>query len=417
MRSTVLFFASMAAVAAQEPTFTRDVLPVFEKNCLGCHTATAKMGSLELETYEGVKKGGNHGAIVVPGNSAESRLYLMIAGKMQPAMPLSGQTMTAGEIETVRKWIDAGAKPGEPARSAKAAVPVIRPKGEVKAAIGALAWSPDGQLLALGAFKEVRLAGVSGKTIAVLPGHAEAVRAVAFSRDGKWLAAAGGLPGRKGEVKIWDVAARREARTLQGHADCIYAAAFSPDGKWLATGSYDKLIKLWDVATGKEVRTLKDHIDAVYALAFTPDGTRLASAAADRTIKVWDPATGERLFTFSDATDGLNTVAIDPEGKRVAAGGLDKTIRIWSLAEKRLLVSQIAHEDAILRLAWSPDGKLLASSGADRTVKLFRVADLSEVKVFGAQPDWVQALEFSPDGARLAEGRFDGSFEMETLSR
>src|SRR6267143_1616850 len=105
-------------------------------------------------------------------------------------------------------------------------------------------------------------AGSAG--VATLSGHTEEVRAVAFSSDGKYLAAAGGLPARGGEVKIWDVEKRAAIVTIKGHADCIYAVAFSPDGKLIATSSYDKLIKIWDTSTGKELRTLKDHIDAVY---------------------------------------------------------------------------------------------------------------------------------------------------------
>ena len=100
------------------------------------------------------------------------------------------------------------------------------------------------------------------------------------------VAAAGGLPTRSGEVKIWDVASSGLRLTIQGHADTIYATVFSPDGSILATSSYDRLIKLWDVDSGKELRTLKDHIDAVYSLAFTPDGKWLLSGAADRTETV-----------------------------------------------------------------------------------------------------------------------------------
>src|ERR1700730_3179952 len=115
--------------------------------------------------------------------------------------------------------------------------------------IYSLAWAPDGGTLALGGYKETRLVSAKTKqTVATLSGSAEAVRAVAFSRDGKLLAAAGGLPARKGEVKIWDLATKT-AKTITGHADCIYAVAFSPDGASLATASYDKLIKLWDSST------------------------------------------------------------------------------------------------------------------------------------------------------------------------
>jgi len=409
------------AQAQQASSFAKDVAPIFQANCSGCHAANVRMGSLDLDTYEGLEKGGNHGKVFVSGKSEESRLYLMITGKAAPAMPLTGKPLAEGEIEIIQKWIDAGAQPPTAeeakelaARLAKPTIPEIKPQMAMKSQIGALAYRPDGKLLALGTYKEVRLDDpATGKTLATLPGHAEAIRAIAFSRDGKYLAAAGGLPARWGEVKIWDVDARKDQRTIKGHYDCIYAVAFSPDGKSVATSSYDKLIKLWDVDTGKEIRTFKDHIDAVYALAFTPDGKRLVSGAADRTVKVWDVATGARLYTLSEPQDGLNAIALDPSGQHVAAGGLDKTIRVWSLGPKSgtLINSLIAHEDAILQLAYSPDGKLLVSSAADKTMKVFKAGDLSEIKTFD-QPDWVLALGFSPDGKTAAAGRFDGTIQF-----
>ena len=410
------------ALRGQSPSFAHDVAPIFAANCAGCHGANVRMGSLNLDTFEGVAAGGNHGKIVEPGKSSESRLYLMITGKAAPAMPLSGKPLAEGDTETIRKWIDGGAKPPTPeeanelaARLSAPAIPEIKPAKNVKAQIGALAYRPDGKLLALGTYKEVRLVDPGTKaTVATLTGHAEAIRALAFSADGKLLAAAGGLPARSGEVKIWEVESRKELHSIKGHSDCIYAIAFSPDRKTLATSSYDKLIKLWSVDTGEEIRTLKDHIDAIYALAFTPDGRRIVSGAADRTVKIWDVTIGERLFTLSEPQDGLNTIALDPTGKLIAAGGLDKTIRVWSLGPKEgiLVNSLIAHEDAILRIAWSPDGKLLASSAADRTIKILNAADLTEIKTLADQPDWVLGLSFAPDGKTLAAGRYDGSLEF-----
>ncbi len=416
MLGTVVFLA-MPLLADEPPSFAKDVSPIFAANCSGCHAAGVKMGSLDLDSFEGLQKGGHHGEVITPGKSDESRLYLMITGKVTPAMPLTGKKLADGEIETIRKWIDAGAKPpaaGEIIAKRTAVIPDIKPLVAVKPLIGALAYSPDGKMLALGEFKEVRLIEPeSGKVMATLPGEAEDVRAVAFSPDGKLLAAAGGLPAQSGEVKIWDVEKRAELRTIHGHADCIYAVEFAPDGKSIATSSYDKLIKLWDVESGKEIRTLKDHIDAVYALAFTPDGKRLVSASADRGVKIWDVATGERLYTLSEPTDGLNTLALDPAGKRVAAGGLDRTIRVWSLGDKsgKLLYSLIAHEDAILQLAWSPDGKYLISTSADKELKVLKADDLSVVKTLH-QPDWVMSVEFAPDGKSFAVGRFDGSYQI-----
>lgn len=413
----ILFCFAMPVCADEAPSFAKDVAPILAANCAGCHASNVTMGTLDLDTFAGLQKGGHSGPVIVPGKSGESPLYLRITGAVTPAMPLNGKKLADGEIEIIRKWIDAGAKPpapGEVVAKRAPAIPDIQPRTAVKPLISALAYRPDGKLLAFGTFKEVRLVEPeTGKVVATLAGEAEDVRAVAFSPDGKLLAAAGGLPARGGEVKIWDVEKRAPLRTIAGHADCIYAVEFAPDGKSIATASYDKLIKLWDVESGKEIRTLKDHIDAVYALAFTPDGRRLVSASADRGVKVWDVASGERLYTLSEPTDGLNTLALDPAGKRVAAGGLDRTIRVWSLGEKSgtLLNSLIAHEDAILQLAWSPGGEYLVSSAADKEVKVFKADDLSVVKTW-RQPDWVLSVGFAPDGKTFAVGRFDGSYEV-----
>lgn len=372
-------------LATEAPSWERDIAPLFAAHCNGCHAAAVTMGSLDLETYEGVRRGGNHGTIVVPGKPEESRLYTMLTGKHAPAMPMDGKVLAPAQVAMVASWIAAGAA------------------GPSREQLYSLAWRPDGKAYAMGGYKKVVFSDGSPEWT----GLAEAVRAVAYSADGALLAAAGGIPGRRGEIAI------RGGKTFSGHADCIYALAISPDGKTLATASYDKLIKLWDVESGAEIRTLKDHIDAVYALAYTPDGKLLVSSSADRTVKVWNPATGERLYSMGEATDGLNTVAVSPDGKWVAAGGLDKNVRVWRLGAKsaELAGSQIAHEDAILRVAFSPDGKSIASAAADRSLKIFRAADLSELRVLPRQSDWVTGLAFSPDGRRLAVARIDGTHE------
>jgi len=428
MRTTVLSLAFASMAVAQQtpppaaPTFARDIAPILEERCTGCHATSVKMGSLVTDNYEEFLKGGNNGAIVVPGNSRESTLIKYLTGEMQPVMPLDGRFLTKGQIDLFVRWIDAGAKGPTPAEATalraaqqKAAAPQVKPTSPVKPSVYAMAWLPSGHRLALARFQSVTLIDVrSGKTVSRLEGHAEAVRGIAVSRDGRLLAAAGGIPGKLGEVKLWDLTSAQPTLSFQGHSDCIYAAAFSPDGKILATSSYDKLIKLWDTTTGKEIRTLKDHIDAVYALAFTPDGSRLVSGAADRSVKVWNPTTGERLYTMSEPLDGINAIALSPDGKRVAAGGIDKSIRVWELGERepKLLNSLMAHEDAILQLSWSPDGATIASTSADRTIKLLRADDLTELKLIPGQTDWVYGLAFSPAGRTLAAGRFDGTLSV-----
>lgn len=400
---------------------------IFQQKCLACHSNATKMGGLVLESYQTLVNGGAHGPVVVAGKSGESRMVLMLEGKIQPRMPFGLEPLPAEEIAVIKAWIDSGAN-GSPlgasltAATPRAVIPDIKPSVSVVSPVGSIAFSPDGQLLAVGGYKDVRLLdAASGKVVATLSGHADVVRALAFTPDGTKLAAAGGLPARSGEIKIWDLGAGAPYRlleTMTGHKDCIYSVAISPDGKLLASGSYDKLILLWDLTSGKEVRTLKDHIDAVFSVAFSSDGKRLASGAQDRSVKVWDVASGQRLFTLSEPLDGITAIAFQPSGTQLAAGGYDKVIRTWVLTDKggTLAQSMIAHEDTILQLTYSPDGKMLISASADRTIRFWDAETLTLLRALDKQPDWVQAVSVSPNGKWLAAGRYDGSVSVYDLA-
>lgn len=410
---------TIEAKAAVAPGFSKDVAPILQKNCLACHSSAAKMGGLVMEKFDLLMKGGAHGPAIIPGKSGESRLILMLEGKIQPRMPFGGNPLAAADIETIKAWIDAGAAApsGGEAETAIAplALPDIKPQVPVVSPIASLRFSPDGKLLAAGAYREVRLIDpVTNKLIATLPGHADYVRSIAFSPDGKMLAAAGGPPQRGGEIKIWDTQSHQLLKTMVGGKDCIYSVAWSPDGKLIASGSYDKLVKLWDVASGKEIRNLQDHIDAVFAVAFSPDGKRLASASQDRTVKIWDVASGRRLYTLGDATDGLTSLEYSPSGDRIAAAGYDKTIYVWRLGDSdgTLVRSLIADEGSILAMVWTPDGKTIVTSSSDGSIRFRDAATLDPLRVIDHQPDWVQALSISPDGKMLAAGRYNGSLTV-----
>jgi WD40 repeat protein len=415
----VLCAVFLPAIDAAAPNFGSDVAPILQKNCLGCHSSAARMGGLVMDKFDLLMKGGAHGSDIVPGKSAESRLVMMLEGKVQPRMPFGSDPLPAAEIATIKAWIDAGAvgvSNGENVPElAPLTIPDIKPEVPVVSPIASLKFSPDGKLLAVGAYREVRLVDpATNRLIATLSGHADYVRSIAFSPDGKLLAAGGGPPQQGGEIKIWDVQSHQLVKTMQGHKDCIYTIAWSPDGKWIASGSYDRMVKLWDAASGKEVRNLQDHIDAVFAVAFSPDGKRLASASQDRTVKIWDVASGKRLYTLGDATDGLTSFEYSPSGERIAAAGYDKTIYVWRLGDTdaNLEHSLIADEAGILALVWTPDGKTIITSSSDGSIRFRDAATLNPLRVIDRQPDWVQALSISPDGTRLAAGRYNGTLTL-----
>ena len=422
LAATLLSPCARAADAAAGGAISYDqVHAVFAKHCLSCHDAKEAEGEFVLESFDTLMRGGEEGPAVVPGKAGESLLVAMIEHKKKPFMPppKKGPKLSDPEIALIRAWVDAGAKGGPAGGSAPSqpvALPKVAPKGDPRQPVNALAYAAGPKLLAVGRFGVVELRSAENRSLVRrLEGHRGNVNDLVFSADGSILAAAAGLPGVGGEVRIWKVADGTLVRTIEGHADAVYCAAIAPDGKTLATGSYDQTITLWGLDTGAELRKVKGHNGGVFDLAFRNDGKVLASASVDRTVKLWDVATGGRLDTFEESTKELFAVAFSPDGTRVAAGGADNRIRVWGVSPdakegtNRLLYAQFAHEGTILRLAWSGDGKTILSSADNNTVKVWNAADVSLKLALPPQPDWPTALASASEGKVAVVGRLDGS--------
>ncbi len=104
--------APAAVLAAEAPDYTRDIEPIFLKHCNDCHGGDLSQQDLRLDSFVGLKRGGNSGAVIVPGRSAESLLVDAITvGKDAAKMPPAGEgdPLTPAEVDLIRRWIDAGA--------------------------------------------------------------------------------------------------------------------------------------------------------------------------------------------------------------------------------------------------------------------------------------------------------------------
>jgi WD40 repeat protein len=212
--------------------------------------------------------------------------------------------------------------------------------------ISCLAFSPDGKILAAGGMKEMALGKdavlrtdqvklwdvESGKRKADLEeGQLGGVGAVAFSPDGKLLASA--VLSFAPRLVVWDVASGKKKWIRRGKK-VITCLAFRPGGKMLATGDEDGTIKLWDITMGEVNTTLIGHTRWVTAVAFTPDGQTLASGSRDTTVRLWDVETGKTKATIRGHEKKVESVAISPTGRILASGGEDRTIKLWDLPAK-----------------------------------------------------------------------------------
>ncbi|NYH55756.1 energy-coupling factor transporter ATP-binding protein EcfA2 [Nocardiopsis arvandica] len=159
---------------------------------------------------------------------------------------------------------------------------------------------------------------------------------------------------------------------LTGHTDTVRNLAWSPDGTRIATASRDGTARLWDTRGGL-LRELRSHMGMVEMAAWSPDSRRLATASRDHTVRVWDAGTGETLLRFTDATDVVRGVAWSPDGRYVAAASRDRVVRIWEADTGRLSAQLTGHTDNVLGIRWSPDGARLATGSEDATARVWEL--------------------------------------------
>jgi WD40 repeat protein len=238
------------------------------------------------------------------------------------------------------------------------------------------------------------------------------VRAVAFSRDGKLLAAVTGEPKEPGTVTLWDVSSRKR-RWTHAEKGGVPAVAFSPDGLTLAIGVYENAARLLDADTGKIKGTLK-HPKEVRAVAFSPDGKRLATACWDRLLRVWDLAKTEVVVTCSGHRDRVFTLAFSADGKHLLAAGGEDGVKLWDAstgAEKQTWKHGTFYVPCAV---FSPDGRWAITGGYDGTTRVWDVeSGAMRARLNGT--GGVHQLAFSPAARTLAVcgyGRDISLFEL-----
>jgi dipeptidyl aminopeptidase/acylaminoacyl peptidase len=411
----------------KEPvSFEKEIYPILEDKCISCHAGPVKSGGLDLSTYEGLMKGGKRGAAVHPGRPNDSLLVQLAGRTKQPVMPpvkkgSKDDPLTPEQLALIKLWIEQGARGPSVAIERKREFKLGRIPQAIRP-IGALAISPDKSTLVASRGSEIHVyEAASGKFLRALINpelkddkgqpmniaHLDLVQALAYSPDGQIIASAGFQ-----EVILWDVQTGQIRQRFTGFRDRVTALDFSRDGKYLATGggapTEDGELRLIELPSGKIVFDKRDaHSDTIFGVRFSPDGKLLASCGADKFVKVWEVPSGKFVKSFEGHTHHVMDVGWKGDGKLLASCSADNTVKVWDYEKGEQVRTIQAHGKQATRMAFLANGTQFITISGEGSAKMWNIDNGGQIRTFPAGNDFLYAVAVSPDGAIVAVGGQD----------
>ena len=265
-----------------------------------------------------------------------------------------------------------------------------------------IAFSPDGQWLAVSAGQDLRVLGTEDGADRFHVLHDGWILQVIFSANGRWLATADD----GGTARLLDASTGAEAGRLV-HPDrdklglSIHAVAIAGNGQLLALGSGNGSVSALEVNTEHLFEITQA---AVYGLAVDPAGQWLVTAGADGAVRLFEMDSGRERWRYVHS-GSVNAVASSQDGTRVATASSDGYARIFA-AESGEELARIAHDEPVEKVGFSADGNVLASaSGTDCVARLssaWGAAGYRGVVVGERGRCAVRAIRLAPDGSWFA---------------
>lgn len=286
-----------------------------------------------------------------------------------------------------------------------------------KEAVRAVAFAPVSHVLAAtvpGRPGAVQLwDAVTGHPVGTLSSaDTSGVGSAAFSPNGQVLA----VGYNDGTARLWGVTSRQPMGRPLPYPDPFPSDdsadppefAFSPDGKALLTDYWADVPQLWAVSTQARAGELAV-TGSVTAVAFGPNPMTLVTADAAG-VQLWNAATQQPDGDPLSTPDTPSSLALSPDGEVIAAGYDDGVVRFWNVRTRRQVggtVPVAADSDQVDVMAFSPDGQTLAigsDHGAVQLVDVKAAHPIGEPLIAPGFTGAIQLLSFSLDGGTLVAG-------------
>jgi mono/diheme cytochrome c family protein len=396
---------------------TEDAMRLLHNNCLSCHNAEKEKGGLQLTSRDALLKGGDNGAVVLPGKPDKSLIVQVLASDADPHMPPKKQLST-NQIQVMRRWVAGGAPWDETALARAAAPRQVAPEKspDTYQPAFALALNTNGGL-AVARGNRIYIHDVTATNFEArvdFEAHTDVVRSLAWSANGKQLAS-----GSFREIKLWDANGDLLWTVSSNLLDRITALRFAGDQLIAAdsTASQPAWLRAFSIADGKPLAKWEAHTDTIYDLCLSADGTKLASAGGDGLAKIWSLESRKELARIEAHVGAVFGVAFNTNATELATVGADKDFKVWDIDTRQSVVTEHGKKHAFNAVVWSADGKrVVAAADSGRLVAFTdfkrhsgaQSSDTARERELGRWPEALHAVAISADGKRVFAGGQDG---------
>lgn len=271
--------------------------------------------------------------------------------------------------------------------------------------VRSVAVSPDGRYLASGGYdKKVHLWHLPACADAGLFVHHSPVRFVGFSPEGDRL-----VFGGENGVVVADPEASRVVPGLRVPQQDLSAAALLSDNR-LVSADGTGVVGQWDLDSGQLVRQFR--MDALIFASFSRDGRYLLSSSGGKKVHLCDVPAGTTLLLLEGHTGPVRCVALSSNAQQALSGGDDESVRLWDLSSGKQVHRFTGHVGAVRCVAFSPDDTRALSGGEDGTLRLWDLAGKCQLLRLEGHKGAVWSVAFFPDGTRAASGGADGTVRL-----